>query len=497
MNVGGGPTEDIAGIGPGLSYIASGSWSRDDVTVFAPPAGGPLLGVPATGGEPRPVTTAKSGVDHRYPAFLPDGQHFLYTSLGGSTPGIHVASLDDPIGRRLLADLSSASFAPASLGREYGHLIFLRDGKLIAQPFDQNNLELHGDAFVLAERGSWGPNSAAAVSVSNNGVLTYLGGRSRETDSRLIWIDRSGDPLEVEGPTGPPASVTLSPDRRKAAVVRRQAGLQQLGDVWLRDMDRGLEDPFTFDTTIPFYNNVVWSPDGSRIAYSSTVSESEEIYISAVSDVPASGPGEPILSNGNPKILTDWSPDGYLLYTEIDPATGADLWYLPLVGNATQDVQPVPFLQNEWDESFGQISPNGQWIAYVSNETDSYEIYIQSFPSGTHKWRISTAEAEAGTTQQPRWSRDGKELFYVTGDGGMGTIMAAPIRTPASPGSSPVLLPRPLYEVRVNSYHPRASMFFYSVSNDGERFLINQVEEVTEPVINVVVNWEEAFLGGQ
>ena len=278
-----------------------------------------------------------------------------------------------------------------------------------------------------------------------------------------------------------------------AAIVRRQAGLQ-LGDVWLRDMDRGLEDPLTFDGTIPLHNNVVWSPDGSRIAYASTASDSVEFLIS---DVPPSGPREPIFGNGNPKILTDWAPNGYLLYTEIDPETGSDLWYLPLTGNATGDVQPVAFLQNEWDESFGQISPNGQWIAYVSNETDRSEVYVQPFPSGAAKWRISKTEGNTGTSQQPRWSRDGSELFYVTGAGEMRTMMAAPVRTPANPGSSPVLIPRPLYEVRINSYNPRAPSFFYSVSNDGERFLINQVEAATEPVINVVVNWEEAVLSGQ
>ena len=493
VSVGGGPTEDVADIGPGSIFSASGSWSQDDVIVFNPPGGGPLLSVPAAGGEPRPATTVESGVNHRYPAFLPDGQHFLYTSQGGSSPGIHVASLENPVGRQLLADPSSARFAPAASGRGYGHLIFLRDGMLMAQPFDPNALELRGDAFVLAERGLWSNNRAAAVSVSNNGILTYLGGRHRETDSRLIWVDRSGDRLAVEGPTGPPSSVTLSPDQRMAAVVRRQAGLQN-GDVWLRDMDRGLEDPFTFEGTIRANSNVVWSPDGSRIAFSSTASESVELYIS---DVPASRPGEPIFGNGNPKVLTDWSRDGYLLYTEIDPETGADLWYLPLAGNATGDVQPVAFLRNKWDESFGQIAPNGQWIAYVSNETGSYEVYVQPFPSGAGKWRISTAESETGTTQQPRWSRDGSELFYLTGAGGMPTMMAAPMRTPASPGSSPVLSPRPLYEVRVNGFTPRSGTFFYSVSNDGERFLINQIEAATEPAINVVVNWEEAVLAGQ
>jgi len=489
-SVGGGPTEAIANIGPGNLFEASGSWSRNDVIVFAPPAGGPLLSVPAAGGEPRPVTKAESGVNHRYPVFLPDGQHFLYTSRGGSSPGIHVASLDNPLGQRLLADPSSAHFTPAAVGRGYGHLIFVRDGKLMAQPFDPTGLELRDETFVLAEQALWSDNGSAAVSVSDNGLLMYFGGRNRETDSRLIWVDRAGDPLAVEGPTGPAASVMLSPDQRMAAVVRRQAGMNY-GDVWLRDLDRGLEDPFTFDGTIPGNSNVVWSPDGKRIAFSSTALESTELYIS---DVPASGPGEPIFSNKNFKVLTDWSQDGYLVYTEIDPETGADLWYLPLAGNTTGDVQPVAFLRNEWNESFGQISPNGQWIAYVSNETGNYEVYVQPFPTGVEKWRISRTEGANGNTQQPRWSRDGSELFYVTGKGEKLTMMVAPKRTPVSPGSSPVLPPRTLYEIRVNTFYPGFGTFFYSVANDGERFLINQIGGFDEPVINVFANWEEATL---
>ena len=140
---------------------------------------------------------------------------------------------------------------------------------------------------------------------------------------------------------------------------------------------------------------------------------------------------------------------------------------------------------------FGQISPDGKWIAYVSNETVSYEVWVQAFPSGAAKWRISAAESGAGTTQQPRWSRDGSELFYLTRAGGRSTMMAARVVTPPGPGSSPVVDPRPLFETRVNSYAPFIGAFFYAVSGDGERFLINAVDSSSDAVINVVVNWEK------
>jgi len=272
-----------------------------------------------------------------------------------------------------------------------------------------------------------------------------------------------------------------------AAVVRGPA-VSDDGDVWLRDLDRGLEAPFTFEKAVPTAGNVVWSPDGSRIAFSSATSESMGLYIA---DVTSSGTGEPIFANGNPKVLTDWSRDGYLLYTEIHPETGADLWYLRMDGSATGDVEPVPFRTDQFDTSFGQISLDGQWIAYVSNETGSSEVWVQPFPSGAGRWRISAAESNTGTTQQPRWSRDGSELFYVTGTGGKLTMMAARVRTPPDPASSPVVDPQPLFDVRVNSFAPFYGTSFYDVSDEGERFLINQVDTATEPVINVVTNWFE------
>ncbi|MCH7935394.1 MAG: PD40 domain-containing protein [Gemmatimonadetes bacterium] len=391
-----------------------------------------------------------------------------------------MASLDDPAGLLLLPDPSSAVFAPGVNGAGAGHLIFVRDGRLMAQPFDPSALELLGDAFVLAERALWGDNGAAAVSVSDNGIFTYLGGRNRETDSRLVWFDRSGTALTTEGSTGPLSPVSLSPDERTAAVVRLPRGIPN-GDVWLRDLDRGLEEPFTFDGAV--WGNVVWSPDSSRIAFSSAASESVGLYIA---DVTASGIGEPVFANGNLKVLTDWSRDGYLLYTEDHPETGADLWYLHMDGSATGDAEPVPFRTDTFDTSFGDISPDGQWIAYVSNETGSYEVWVEAFLSGAGKWLISGADS-GRDAQQPRWSRDGSELFYF----GLGTMMAARVRTPPGPGSSPVVDPQPLFEVRVNGARPSLGWYFYDVSGDGERFLINVVDSATEPVINVVVNWEE------
>jgi Tol biopolymer transport system component len=430
-----------------------------------------------------------------YPVFLPDGRRFLYTIHGGASPGIYVASLDNPEGQRLLADESSVPFAPARFGSRHGHLIFAREGKLMAQRFDPNTLDLAGETFVVAERALVTENGSAAVSVSDNSVLMYRSGRSRENDSRLVWFDRSGKTLASEGGAGPPSPTALSPDERTAAVLRRQAGLG-IGDLWLRDLNRGLETRFTFDRTIVSYGNIVWSPDGNQIAFSA-VSESVDLYRK---DVHATGPAESIFKNRNRKVMTDWSRDGrYLLYTEIDPKTGADLWYLRVDGSA--GATPVSFLQTEFDESYGQVSPDGGWMAYVSNETGDFEVYVRAFPSGAGKMKISaTAGRHVGSsTTQPRWSHDGTELFYLTGPVGKFTLMAAPVKVGLrlAPGAVPMLqvgAGRPLFEVRANTYDPASSTFFYSVSKDGQRFLIDHVEAASEPALNVIVNWDQAVV---
>ena len=164
--------------------------------------------------------------------------------------------------------------------------------------------------------------------------------------------------------------------------------------------------------------------------------------------------------------------------------------------------KPVLFLQTAFDESFGQISPDGHWIAYLSNESGDYEAYVRPFPSGAGKWKVSSSAGGGFSTQQPRWSPNGRGLFYLTGTAGKFTLMTVPVTAglrPA-PGAVPALeigLPEPLFEVRANSYEPSTSTFFYSVSKDSQRFLIDQVEAASEPVLNVIVNWEQTVVGGK
>jgi Tol biopolymer transport system component len=487
VSVEGGPVQELARLGAGDFFWANGSWGRDDVILMAPPGGGPLMSLPASGGEPVALTSAASDEMHRYPTFLPGSQHFLYTIVGGANAGIYVGSLTDPGGRRLLPDVSSAIFAPTSDGPTDGHLLFSREGRLVAQGFDLRARELSGDPFELSERAFLADNGKVATSASDNGIVIYLDGRNRKTDSRLVWVDRSGTVLGTEGFPGPESPVSLSPGDRVAAVLR-QPFVARFGDIWMLDLARGIENPFTFDRAVHAFGNIVWSSDGSRIVFP-RVDAGGGTEIS-VRDVLGSDEGVVITPTGNFMNPTSWSPDGYLLYTDVDAETGADIWYVRTDGTDAAETEPVPFRRDQFYTSFGQVSPGGEWIAYVSDETGTFEVWVEPFPSGTGRWRITETEAArgTGTTQQPRWSPDGSELFYVAGAVGRGTIMAAPVTVPR-PGESPVLDAQPLFDIRYNSYAPMWGTHFYDVSEDGQRFLISAVEDSTDPVIHVRVNW--------
>ncbi len=493
--VSGGPATELCDV-PGL-LVAPGTWGRDDIIVFATSSRsdpGPLRSVPATGGESSPLTTAEPGESHRFPLFLPGGSHFLYTSVGGSSPGIYLASLDDTAGRRLLADESSAHFAPASEAGGTRYLLFLRDGKLMAQPFGADRLELAGEPYVLLEHAPAWDDGAAAIEISENGTLVYLGGGSRETDSRFSWFDRSGNVISSEGSVGPPAPVALSPNEEVMAVPRRLPGRQWESDLFLWELTRGVETRFTFQNTVDFVGNALWSADSSRILFSANPVGVVDLFSK---DIRSSGPPEVFLETENPKYVTDWSRDGrYVLYTELK-GTQADLWYLTLEGEGTgseiRPGEPVSFLQTEFLESAGQLSPDGKWIAYMSDESGVLEVYVRPFPTGGGKWKISS-----GHSIQPRWRSDGRELFYLSGPALKRTLMSVAVTTVSvdSSGELPTFdtgTPEPLFAVQANAFHPAFGTFFYSPSAAGQRFLVNHIEMREDPVLNVVVNWQRAF----
>jgi dipeptidyl aminopeptidase/acylaminoacyl peptidase len=311
------------------------------------------------------------------------------------------------------------------------------------------------------------------VSVSRAGSLVYRAGVVRN-QAQLIWFDRSGREVRRVGEpdSASPAAPTISPDGR-SALVMRSVGRNQ--DVWMIDLGRGLLSRLTFDAATEAA--CIWSPDGSRIVFTSDRSGVFDLYEKA-----STGAGREDLLLATPlnKAPTDWSRDGrFLLYRSPAPATGFDIWALPLFG----DRKPFPVVQTRFDERDAQFSPDGKWIAYQSNESGRFEIYVQAFPGPGAKLQASTAGGA-----QVRWRRDGKELFYIGLDQ---RLMALPIRVDAKNQSIEPGAPVPLFVTHIGgAVQQTAPLQQYDVSADGQQFLLNTITEQNAPPITMLVNWK-------
>jgi serine/threonine protein kinase/Tol biopolymer transport system component len=452
-----------------------GTWNRDDVIVFAPNTAMALLRVTASpGGTPTPVTRlAADEGSHRFPQFLPDGRRVLFFMTLGQphTHGVYVVSLDGGEPTRVLAAESAAAYAPP------GYLVRVAQGMLVAQRFDAVRATLIGEPIPVAESvGVEEMTSHGAFSVSSGSVLVYRAGASARR--QLVWADRTG---KVVGGIGTadeagPNSPEVSPNGQRVAVHRT---VQGNADVWLTDLARGATSRFTTDPA--FDGNPVWSPDGSQIVFESLRRGGLDLFQKA-----ANGAGEeqPFLVNAQEKTPFDWSPEGFLLYTVRDSVTktGSTLWAAPVTG----DRQPFPVLQSSFETTQGQFSPDGHWLAYTSSESGhGYEVYIRPFrETGGSQTQVSTAGGS-----QPRWRRDGTELFYLASDG---QLMAVPIRVVSERRALDVGTPVALFQTRliVGAISVRAGFdarMDYAVARDG-RFLLDMSVDDTSP-ITVVQNW--------
>jgi eukaryotic-like serine/threonine-protein kinase len=442
-----------------------------------------------SGGPSTPVTAlnAENGeTQHWDPFFLPDDRHFLYLAIGTkaspiSANGIYVAALDSSERKLLVPGGSNAMYAQ-------GHLFFLRGQTLVAQPFDVERLEFTGDAVTIAEQVTAGGGSGmrGAFTVSEAGVIAYqtgsadIGGNA-DLVSQLVWFDRSGKPIGTLGDRARFTNAELAPDGRRVTVMVFDAALRT-HDLWLVDVTRGLRTRFTFDPGDEVSS--VWSPDGSEIAFSAEGKGRGNLYLRA-----SNGAGtEEELEAGGLSNPLDWSPDGrFLLFSDSAPNQASDLWILPRLG----DRKPFPFLKTPFSEARGRFSPDGRWIAYVSNESGKNEVYVAPFlessrartadapvtPGG--KWQVSVAGGA-----WPRWRRDGREMFYLALDN---KLMVAAVNGQGS--AFEVDAVRPLFDARVV---PNQGFSMYDVSADGQRFLINTPAEESLPAptpITLVVNW--------
>jgi hypothetical protein len=449
--------------------------------------GDPIQRVNASGGACAVVTKPEGGSAHRSPEFLPDGRHFVYVVTEGDEAkrGLYLAALDNPAGRRLLADVSSAVFVPSTAGKKYGYLLFLRGSELMAQPFSAETLQLAGDVFPVAAEASFSLSSPLiAASASADGILVYESNLGN-TSYQLTWLDRTGKELGKVGGMQDQRNVALSPDEKTAATARRDQG------IWLYDVQRGGETRFTSPALA---RAAVWSPEGNLIAFGS----GKGLYLK---DASGGTKEELLLENENAKAPSDWSRDGrYLIYTETDPKGRGDIWYLPdpLSKDALNKPsvrKPVKFQATEAIESQGQLSPDGRWLAYLSNESGQDEVYVRPFPEGRGRWKVS---AGGRGSREPRWRRDSKELFFLedaTSASGK-RLMAVPAKS-GPRGDFQAGAPQPLFAFRALGTVPSANVFLYSPSADGQRFLVTVQAGDAEPTLNVISNWEKAALGNK
>ena len=459
----GGPPQTLAD----ASLGRGGSWNRDGVILFVPNSREVVHRVSASGGPASPVTKLDAGaseVSHRWPVFLPDGRRFLYlaqTSLGaGEKNGIYAASLDGRERKLLFHANSNVSYAPP------GHLLFYRERTLLARPLDVKSLRFTDEAFPVAEDVQYFATFAQAVfAASDQGLLAYQTGASGGR-TQLTWLDRTGKPTGTVGAPGRLTTPRLSNDGRRVAV--RILDPDAVGDIWIYDLERNMGTRFTFDPSDEF--GPLWSRDDSRVLYSAARKSPGDVY---QRDSAGTAKEEPLLSTNAFKMALDWSPDGRVLLFQADDSrkpTQMDLWtYSAADGKAT------PFLQSASNEILGRFSPDGRWIAYVSNESGKEEVYVVPFPGPGGKWQISTAGGRA-----PHWTRGGREIVYqAPGD----VIMAAEVRAEPTFQTG---IPKALFQADLRP--PPGGQF--DVTPDGERFLVNlkPADEISDPV-TLVQNW--------
>jgi eukaryotic-like serine/threonine-protein kinase len=392
IDVTGGPPQTVCDATAGRG----GSWNRDDVIIFAPNVSGPLHRVSAAGGTSTPVTKVDSTLlfSHRWPYFLPDGHHFLYLvtlRAANENNGIYLGSLESTEQRLIMRNNASSSVAFAS-----GQLLFARDTTLMAQSFDENNFGLTGDPFPIAQQLGVDPFAGRAIfSVSDNGILALQSGIMRG-NAQLIWFDRSGKKMSIIGESGFYGNPRLSNDNQKMATTTFDAQLAST-DIWIYELARNVWTRFTFDPA--FDGAPLWSADGKQIVFSSRRKGFEDIYQKA-SD--SSGSEEILFESAENKVPTSLSPDGrFLAFTNTDTKanTKQDIWILPLFGER----KAYAFLQTPFDEFDAQFSPDGRWLAYVSDESGTTQVYVAPFPGPGGKWQLS----KSGGTE-PRWRADAK-----------------------------------------------------------------------------------------
>jgi eukaryotic-like serine/threonine-protein kinase len=463
LDLDGGPAQTLCDAPSGRG----GTWNKDGVIVFTPRGqlGGGLYRISASGGTPTLVSApdaSRGEQSHRWPMFLPDGKHYLYMTfdvrLNSEADAIYVGAIDSNEKQFVTKASSNASYAAP------GYLVYYRDNTLFAQRFDPGTFKLKGEPVpILGEVQSLTRMGRVSFAASDGGLLVALTS-SAVSFSQLLWFDRKGNQVGVVGRPEVYANVALAPDGKSVAIDKTDSGNQNT-DVWIYELQGEHVKRMTFDPSID--TMPVWSPESSRLAFSSSRRSVFDMYLKDANG----GQEEKLIAHVDAdEYPNDWSRDGkYLLY-----ARGGDLWFLTF-----PEMKSTQFLKTPSTLSNGRFSPDGRWVAYASNESGKWEIYVTSFPQARGKWQVSS-----GGGEQPRWRGDGKELFYLSSDG---KIMAAPVTEGANfDAGAPVAL----FQANPREAAATSEQTFYDVTRDGQRFLINTEAKQTqvEPM-SIILNW--------
>jgi serine/threonine-protein kinase len=452
----------------------SGSWGPDDTIIFSPTLFGGLMRVSAAGGSPDILDTpdaSKGELSYRWPEILPGGKTVAFVIAGAKDIGffseskIAVERLDTHEKKILPIQGTYPRYSPS------GHLLFAREGSVFAVPFDVNRLQVTGPPVPVLEGVKASVNSGVSdFMVSDTGSLVYLPGDASPQEGLLVWMDRKHQMKELSAPPHVYHSPHISPDGQRVAVSIYS---RNHGDVWVFEIAKGTLTRLTFgeQSAAP-----VWSPDGKYIAFANTGGAGHGIFAKAAD---GSGAEETLVSGENLlQVPSSWSPDGkFLAYWTVGEETGRDVWLLPLTGER----KPQPLLQTKFNEQQAKFSPDGRWLAYMSDEAGRFEIYVRPFPGPGGKLQIST---DGGT--MPLWAPNGHELFYLSTN----RLMSVNITTQPSFSAS---VPRIVADRPPPALVARLDNSVYDVSPDGQQFLFVKanLENARPDEVRVVLNWVE------
>jgi serine/threonine protein kinase len=452
ISISGGGPQQLASV----STPRGGSWSSKGVIIFSPQSGGPLWRINADGTGLVQLTDkmfAKDEASHRWPQFLPDGNHFIFYGGNfakiGNRNGIWISSLDGEPKRFLQATYSNAAYV------DPGKLLYVGEkGQVLMQDFDPKSGTIRGEARIVAEGVAYDASLYwGAFTVSRNGTL-ISNTSAAASQSQLTWVDRAGKELGTLGPAGLIFNPAISPDGTRVAEDIDDVTTANV-DVWIRDLKSGTATRFTFAPDEEA--DPVWSPDGTAIAFRRTSSlslkasnglEQDHVWVART------------LASED-RLPNSWTPDGKtLIYTSPEPRANGDE---RLMRVSRGESQGTPIFEGAANWANGQVSADGKWLAYMSDESGAWEVYVTNFPGLGGKWQVS----QGGGTE-PRWRHDGKELFYVNSKG---VLTAVPVSTV---NGFAVGVPVPLFLLRARMALSSTDCFSYDVTRDGQKFLVNR-----------------------